>query len=130
MSEQANLDVMRRAVEAFQIGDVAALQALFAQDVVWHVPGTSSLAKDYRGQAEVFVFFGRLMKETAGTFRLENVGMLANADGGVYVDRVRAERKGRTLDVMLLLRVSIAGGRITEGWDCFHQEHVWDNFFD
>jgi len=130
MSEQANLDVMRRAVEAFRAGDVGALHALFAPDVAWHVPGKSPLAKDYRGRAEVFGFFGRLMNETAGTFRLETVEMLANAEGGVYVDRVRAERKGRMLDVMLLLRVSIAGGRITGGWDCFHQEHVWDSFFD
>jgi uncharacterized protein len=128
MNEQANLDVMQRAVEAFVKGDMAALSTLFAPDVVWHVPGRHLLAGDYRGQGEVFGFFGRLMEETGGTFRLEPIEVLPGERGGVYVDRVRAERKGRSLDILLLLRVTISGGRITEGWDCFHQEHLLEAF--
>lgn len=128
MKEQANLDVMKRAVQAFVKGDMATLSTLFAPDAVWHVPGRHMLAGDYHGQAEIFGFFGRLMEETGGTFRLEPIEVLPGENGGVYVDRVRAERKGRSLDILLLLRVTISGGRITEGWDCFHQEHLLEEF--
>jgi len=128
MSKQENLEVMKRAVAAFVKGDMATLSTLFSPDVVWHVPGRHILAADYRGQAEVFGFFGRLMEETGGTFRIEPIETLPSDEGGVYVDRVRAERRGRSLDILLLLRVTISGGRITEGWDCFHQEHLLEEF--
>jgi ketosteroid isomerase-like protein len=128
MTQQANLTLMKRAVDAFVKGDMAALSTMFAPDVVWHVPGRHMLAKDYRGRDEVFGFFGRLMEETGGSFRLEPIEALAGESGGIYVDRVRAERKGRSLDILLLLRVTISDGRITEGWDCFHQEHLLEEF--
>jgi len=106
-----------------------ALAQLFSKDVVWRVPGRSFLAKDYRGQEEVFAFFGRLMELTGGTFRVESLDMLASDAGGVYLDRLTAERSGRRLDVRLALYVTIRGGHIVEGLDHFHQEHVWDAFW-
>ena len=120
---------MRRTLEAFQSGDMGALAACLSDDVVWRVPGTSGFAKDYRGRDEVFGFFGRLMELTGGSFRVESLDMLANDRGGVFVDRVTAERSGRKLDVRLLLHVVIRDGRIVEGVDHFHPEHAWDAFW-
>jgi ketosteroid isomerase-like protein len=85
--------------------------------------------RDYQGQEEVFGFFGRLMELTNGTFRVESLDMLANDAGGVFVDRLTAERDGRRLDVRLMLHVTITGGQIVEGFDHFHQEHLWDPFW-
>jgi ketosteroid isomerase-like protein len=129
MDDDANLALMRRTLDAFRAGDVATLAQTFADDVVWRVPGRSALSNDYRGQAEVFRFFGRLMELTGGTFRVEPVDMLANDRGGVYIDRLTARRDGRTLDVRLLLQVVIRNGRISEGIDHFHPEHAWDAFW-
>ncbi len=129
MIQHQNLQVMRRTLDAFQAGDMAALAQVFAPDVVWRVPGRSALANDYRGQEAVFGFFGRLMALSGGSFRLESLGMMANDMGGVFVDRVTAERAGRALDVRLLLHVTIRGGLIVEGVDHFHQEHRWDAFW-
>ena len=91
--------------------------------------GRVLLAKDYRGQAEVFGFFGRLMELSGGTFALESLDILANDSGGVFVDRATAARNGRKLDVRLLLQVIIKDGQIVEGFDCIHQEHLWDAFW-
>jgi len=99
---------------------------VFAKDIVWHVPGKSFLAKDYRGQEDVFGFLGRLMELTNGTFQVDSRDVLANDRGGVFVDRLTAQRDARTLDVSLLLHVVIEDGRIVEGFDHFHPEHVWD----
>jgi uncharacterized protein len=129
VSEHPNLRVMRRTVDAFQSGDMATLAQVFAKDVVWRVPGKSFLAKDYEGHEEVFGYFGRLMELTSGTFRVESLSMLANDAGGVFVDRLTAERNGRALDVHLLLHVTIRSGQIVEGVDHFHEEHLWDAFW-
>jgi uncharacterized protein len=128
MSEHGNLALMGRTLDAFRSGDMATLAEVFVTDVVWRVPGRSALAKDYRGQAEVFAFFGRLMELSGGTFRVESLDMLANDAGGIFVDRVTAERDGRRLDVRLLLHVVIDDGRIVEAVDHFHPEHLWDAF--
>ena len=90
------------------------------------MPGFS---RAYTGQAEVFGFFGRLMELTGGTFRVESLDMLANESGGVFVDRLTAERNGRKLDVRLLLYVVIKDGQIVEGVDHFHPERAWDAFW-
>lgn len=129
MSEHPNLLLMRRTFDAFRSGDMTALAQVFATDVVWRVPGRSILAKDYEGQDQVFGFFGRLMALTGGTFRVESLDMFANDDGGAFVDRVTARRDGRTLDVRLVLLVAIRDGRIVEGVDHFHPEHLWDAFW-
>lgn len=129
MPEHPNLALMRRVLAAFSAGDIPALSSLFTKDVVWRVPGRNSLAKDYRGQEEVFGFFGRLMELTAGTFRVENLDMLANDRGGVFVDRLTAERAGKKLSVRLVLYVTFRDGQIAEGVDHFHQERVWDEFW-
>ena len=129
MTEHPNLAIMRRALEAFGSGDIPALAQLFSKDVIWHVPGKTSLARDYKGHEEVFGFFGRLMELTSGTFRAESFDMLANDAGGVFVDRLTAERNGKKLDVRLLLQVTIRGDQIVEGFDHFHQEHLWDAFW-
>lgn len=120
---------MRRTLDAFRTGDVGTLSQVFSPDIVWRVPGRSALSRDYRGHAEVFGFFGRLMELTGGTFRVESLDMLANDGGGVYVDRLTAERNGRRLDIRLVLQVVIHNGQIREGYDCFHHEHLWDAFW-
>ena len=129
MSEHPNLQVMHRALNAFQTGDMPVLEQVFSKDVVWRVPGKSALSKVYRGHAEVFGFFGRLMQLTNGTFTVESIDVLANDRGGVFVDQLSAERNGRTLDLRLLLHVTIRDGQIAEGVDCFHHEHLWDEFW-
>ena len=129
MAEHPNLLLMRRALDALRSGDMSTLAQVFARDVVWNVPGRSVLARAYKGQDEVFGFFGRLMELTNGTFQLESLDMFANDRGGVFVDRLAAARNGKALDVRVLLHVSIQNGQIAEGTDCFHPEHAWDEFW-
>jgi len=124
-----NLALMRRALHAFQTGDMAILTEVFDEMVVWRVPGRNRVAGDYEGREATFAFFGRLMELTGGTFKVESLDILANDRGGVFVDRVTATRDGRSLDIRLMLHVTIQDGRIVEGYDQFHQEHLWDTFW-
>ena len=78
MSDHPNLELMRRTLAAFQVGDMAGLAELLAPQVVWHVPGRSPLAGDHRGRDEVFGFFGSLMELSGGTFSITNGGVFGS----------------------------------------------------
>jgi hypothetical protein len=65
--------VIRRHVEAFTAGDVAALMAGFTDDAVW-ITGTTVL----RGRAELTAFFAAAMAELRPTLAIEN--LLADGD--------------------------------------------------
>ena len=130
MSDHPNLQLMQRTLDAFRAADLDALSTLFSPDVAWHVPGRNPVARTYRGQQDVFGFFGRLIAETNGTFALESLAMFGGDGGGVFVDRVTAQRGTRTLDVRPVLHVRIEDGTIVEGWDHFHDEQTWDRFWN
>ena len=70
------------------------------------------------------------MELTAGTFKVTSIEMLANDNGGIFVDRITAERAGQKLDVRLILHVVIRSGQIVEAFDYFHHEHLWDAFWE
>lgn len=50
MSEHPNVALLRSGYAAFATGDMATLDALFADDVVWHVAGRNRLAGAYKGR--------------------------------------------------------------------------------
>jgi uncharacterized protein len=57
MPETPNAEIVRRGYDAFNNGDTSALAALIAENVVWHVPGRSSIAGDYHGRETTFAYF-------------------------------------------------------------------------
>lgn len=129
MSDHPHAVVMRRALQAFQSGDVPVLEELFHPDLLWHVPGRSQVSGVHAGRPAFFAFLGKLMELSGGTFKVDNRSVLTDEAGGVFVDQVTAEREGRRLDQSLLLRVRIEGGRIVEGFDHFYDTAAWDAFW-
>lgn len=59
MSDQQNLEIVRRGYEAFGRGDIEGLVSLMADDVTWITPGPSDLptAGQRRGHDQVREFF-------------------------------------------------------------------------
>jgi len=43
-----NEELLRQGNEAFAAGEVDKVLALFAEDIVWHVGGTSQISGDYQ----------------------------------------------------------------------------------
>jgi hypothetical protein len=66
MAEHPNVARIRDGYAAFAKGDFAALNDLFAEDLLWHVNGRSQFAGEYRGPEAVFGVFGKLMEVTEG----------------------------------------------------------------
>ena len=115
MSTHPNAASARANFDRFVQGDVAGLLGLFADDAVWHVPGASAVAGDYRGREEI----GSLMRQTAelsdGTYWVEPLWVLADDEHVVAVYRARGQRAGgRTLDIQQALLIEVRDGLWTD----------------
>jgi hypothetical protein len=126
---QANAAMMRRAVDAFGSGDMATLTEVFAPELKWHVPGRSAIAGDYIGRDAVFAFFGKAMTLTSGTFKVNALEIIGDEKGGVFITNDTGERNGKKLDVMLMLRVHIRGGKFVEVWEHIADLYAHDEFW-
>ena len=59
MEADENAAVVRRGYEAFNAGDIKALNEMFDESAVWHAPGHTSLAGDHEGREATFAYLGR-----------------------------------------------------------------------
>jgi len=129
-SSDVNAALVRRGYEAFNAGDINALTEIFDESAVWHAPGRTSLAGDHEGREATFAYLGRLGQGTAGTFRAELGHLLADDDDYVVgVQRSRAERDGKHLDVANCIVFELKDGRVTDGREHFEDLYAWDEFW-
>ena len=124
-----NEDLVRRGFAAFATGDMATLNDLLADDVVWHVGGRSMITGDYKGKPEVFGFFGQLATGTAGTFHLEIHDILANDEHAVGLVTVSGERAGKKLNDNGVQIFHVKGGKVTETWFHPNDQYAADDFW-
>jgi uncharacterized protein len=130
MGAEENVAIMRRAYEAFNKGELETLTEIFDEGAVWHLPGRSSMAKDYQGREAILAYFGQLGQETGGTFRAELDDLLADGDDRVVgIHRSTAERDGKQLSVGDCIVFQLKDGRITDGREHFHDLYAWDEFW-
>ncbi|MEO8828311.1 nuclear transport factor 2 family protein, partial [Lapillicoccus sp.] len=46
----------RRAADAFRAGDLDALATTIHEDVIWHLPGTTWMARDVEGRSTLVAY--------------------------------------------------------------------------
>jgi uncharacterized protein len=120
----------REAYAAFAAGDLDKVKGVFHADIVWHMPGSSPLSRDYRGIDDVLGLFGTIFTETDGTFRNSIEEVIAGEDATVVISNVHAERNGKVWDEkqVSVYRVD-AEGKVTEarffGDDTTRFEAFW-----
>ena len=130
MTADENVAIMQRAYDAFNAADVDTLTELFDENVVWHLPGQSSMAKDYEGRDATLAYFGQIGQESGGTFQAELQQLFAGDDGRVVgLQRSTAERDGKHLDVGNCIVFQLKNGRVTDGREHFHDLYAWDEFW-
>ena len=66
-------------------GPVEEVAALLAEDIVWHVPGTSPIAGDHRGRDAVLAYFERRRALADHTFVMHPKGVLEDGDAVVQL---------------------------------------------
>jgi uncharacterized protein len=130
MTADENVAVMQRAYDAFNAGDMDTLIEVFDETAVWHLPGRSSMAKDYQGRDAILAYFGQLGQETGGTFRAELQRLLSDDDNRVVgIQRSTADRDGKHLDVGNSIVFELRDGRVVDGREHFHDLYAWDEFW-
>jgi ketosteroid isomerase-like protein len=130
MGADENVATMQRAYDAFNRGDLDTLTEIFDESAAWHLPGRSSMAKDYQGVDAILAYFGQIGQETGGTFQAELQHLVADGDDHVVgIQRSTGERDGKHLDVGDCIVFQLKDGRITDGREHFEDLYAWDEFW-
>ena len=127
MGADENAAVVRRGYEAFNAADINALNEMFDESAVWHAPGRSSLAGDYEGRRGDLLLPRPVRAGDRRDLPGELGHLLADDDDYVVgVQRSRAERQGKNLDVANCIVFRLEDGRVVEIWEHFDDLYVWD----
>ena len=129
-AQHTNVERARRAYEAYDRGDMAAISEQLADDTVWHMGGSGSLAGEYRGKDAVFGLLAKIMELSGGTFKLKVHDILANDDHVVTLAGQTAERDGKRFESNVIhVSHPDAEGRTKEFWVFQEKQAEADAFF-
>jgi ketosteroid isomerase-like protein len=129
MANQADVEVVRNAYEAFSKGDMASLDQLFSDDIVFYVPGNFPLSGEYRSKKTVFEYFGQVAEQTGGTFRAEVRDIVASELGVVVLVTQHAEHNGKTVAIADQVLTQVQDGKVTEWRGYLSDPNAWDEFW-
>ena len=129
MAEHPNVELMRRAERAFTTGDSPTLGEILSDDIVVHVPGRSALAGDHRGRDAILAYNQRIFELSGGTYENEVHEILATDEHIVVLQRNRARRGQRTLDINEALVLHARDGKILEVWELYTDQSQFDDFW-
>lgn len=129
MGAQENAELIRSGYEAFLKGDMDTVAKVFAPDIRWNIGGHNVLTGTYKGQEEVFGFFGKLMEATGGTFSMEIHDLLASDDHVVVIVKESASRGGKHEELDEIHVWHVDGGKATEFWGVPKDQQQVDAFW-
>jgi uncharacterized protein len=110
-----NADLVRKGFEAFGTGDMATLDSILADDVVWHSSGGGVISGDFVGKQAVFGSFALIPQET-DAFSQEIHAILADDEHTVALVNATATRRGNTATFAQVFVFHIEGGKAKEVW--------------
>jgi ketosteroid isomerase-like protein len=127
----STLAVARRYVDAMSAKDFATVASLFADDIVWHQPGSNRFSGARHGAAAVNEMLGGQMAVTSGSLDVQVTGG-PMVNGAVFALAVHfsAKRDGAqiSMDGVDVLRVE--GDKIAEVWLFSADQQGEDAFWD
>lgn len=129
VADHPSADLISRGYEAFLKDDMATLENLFVEDVVWHAAGINPTSGEHKGRYAVLSLFRRVKELSGGTFRIEVHTILADDDHGVSLTRTTASREGKHLRGQSVTVFHIRDGKITEVWLVSEDQPSIDEFW-
>jgi ketosteroid isomerase-like protein len=119
-------EVMDVYIDAVRAGDRDRAFALFADDVVGHVPGRSVLAGELRGRDAVVGYITSVVEKAHGDVDVELVDMLVGTEYVALVVREHIRAPEQVLDIRRANVYRVQGDRITEVWIFEHHQYEVD----
>ena len=111
MTEHPHVALVRKTIEALNLGDTEALAATMADDVVWHYIGGT---EPVRGKAAMVESISPSSEDFTITGKLHDV--LANDDHTIALVDATAVRGGRIFTYRTAEIMHIQDGKVTERW--------------
>lgn len=125
-----NADTVRKGYAAFASGDMDTLRKLFADDIVYSVPGENAIAGEYKGPDEVLDLFQKLGQLTGGTLRVDLRHVGPGETGVLAMHHVTGDRSdGRTLSLDTILAFEFRGEQIRRVRLFTHDQRTEDAFW-
>jgi ketosteroid isomerase-like protein len=124
-----NERLLREGYAAFAAGDLATIERLFHPRVIWHAQRLGQLGGDHIGWPAVAEFFGQSMQLTRGTFHIDVLELLSNANAAAAVVQSMGERDGKKLNDRQVHLFHIEHGRVVEIWQFVGDGHATENFW-
>jgi ketosteroid isomerase-like protein len=125
----SNSAIIRHAYDAFSMGDIPSVFAVFDPSITWHVPGHSPLSGDYTGHNQIGAFFQRTMQLSEGTFRIEVHNVLGEDDLVVALVTVTAKRNGASASFPEVHVWRMRNGKVIEFREYQGDEQREDRFW-
>lgn len=130
MGVEQNLETVRQGYAAFSSGDMDTLMALYSDDAVHIVPGSSRVSGAHKGKESILGLYGTLFELSGGTLRIQLDSVLS--DGGnrvVAIHTSSMEKDGETVTQTEALLFSFVDGKVAEIQDFFSDIALNDRLF-
>ena len=111
MPDHPNAALARQMTDALSRGDMQALDALLADDVIWHEIGR---AEPRRGKAALAAAAAEGAADYEITAKMHDA--VANDDHTIVLVDATATRRGKTLNYRTAEIFHVRDGKITERW--------------
>ena len=110
-------EVMKRYVAAARSGDFDAAFAMFAEDIVFRIPGRSSFAGEHRGRERAMAYINAARATSREhDVELEVVDTLTSADRFALIVVERFHRDGEVVEIRRANVYRVRGEEIDEIW--------------
>jgi len=103
--------------------------AMLTDDVIWHVPGESAIANEYRGRDDVLRHFLHRRELSDGTFRITVHGVLADDERAVILATGQCSRGGEHFQWRTVSIFRLEQGRIAECWVTPYDQALFDHIW-
>jgi hypothetical protein len=104
-------------------------EVLLADDVLWHWPGRSSVAGDYRGREAALGLLRGFHELTGNRLHVEPLDVLEGEDHLMSFTHITADREGEHLDVIMADAMRFGpDGRVVEFWTLSNDQAAVDTF--
>jgi uncharacterized protein len=130
MQEHPNVTLVKQGFEAFDRRDFDWIMQHFAEDIVWHVGGTSKLAGSYQGMQEISELFAR-QEKVLGDAQLDAHDIVGNDEHVIVIGSgVAPDPDGGTAEWKWANVFHVKDGKVTEVWGLSEDPTAIDRLID
>ena len=110
-------DRVTSAYKALATGDRNLIAEFWAEEMVWQVPGHNHLSGWYHGLDEFLGFMGQVGALSGGSFKMETVSTIVEADWSADITRNQGKRADseKKLDIEVVHVLRWTDGKVVAG---------------